>query len=86
MSRRDHRILHQVRHLLEHALPDQRARDAPATAARFGVELARDAIVPLAAIEDDEVLGEPLAVIIEVLDLDRAPGPPARRQEAMPVG
>ena len=85
-SRRDDRVLDQIRHLVEHALPDQRSRDASATAARFGVELARDAIVPLAAIDDDEVLGEPLAVIVEVLDLHRAPGPPARRQEAMSVG
>ena len=85
-SRRDDRILHQVRHFVEHALPDERPRDASAAAARFGVELARDALVPLAAIEDHEVLGEPLAVIVEVLDLHRAPGPPARRQEAMSVG
>ena len=85
-ARGDDRILDQVRHFFEHALPDQRPRDASAAAPAFGIELARDAIVTLVAIEDDEVLAKPLAVVVEALDLDRAPGPPAHRQEAVAVG
>ena len=66
--------------------PTSATRDAAAAAARLGIELARDAIVPLAALEDDEVLGQPLAVVVEALDLDRAAGAAAGRQEAMAVG
>ena len=57
--------------------------DAAAAAPRFAVELARDAFLPFAALEDDEVLGEPLAIVVEPFDLDRAAGAAARRQEAM---
>ena len=71
-ARRDDRVLDEVRHFIEHALPDQRSCDPSAAAARFGIELARDAIVPLVAIEHDEVLAEPLAIVVEVLDLDGA--------------
>ena len=53
---------------------------------RVRLELARDAIAALRVIEDDEVLGEPRAVLVEAADLDRAAGAAARRQEAMAVG
>ena len=39
-ARNHHRIFDQIRNLIQHALPDQRARDAPAAAARFALELA----------------------------------------------
>ena len=48
-------------------------------------ELAPDLLLALAAVEDDEVLEQPLLVVVEGLDLDRAPGPAARRLEAMTV-
>ena len=43
-------------------------------------------LVALAALEDDEILGQALAVIVEALDLDRAAGAAARGQEAVAVG
>ncbi len=59
---------------------------ASAAPPRFDIELAGDPFLPLAALEHDEVLGEPLAVVVEPLDLDRAPGAAAGRQEAMAEG
>jgi len=50
------------------------------------LELARNAIMALVAIEDDEMLAQSLAVIVEALDLDGATRTSAHRQEAMPVG
>ena len=40
----------------------------------------------LAALEHDEVLGEPLAIVVESLHFDRAAGAPAGGLEAVAVG
>src|SRR5215208_4680182 len=48
-------------------------------------ELAPDLLLALAAIEDDKILEQPLLVVIERFDLDRATGAAARRLEAMTV-
>jgi hypothetical protein len=42
--------------------------------------------VPLAALEDDEVLEKPRAIFVERADLDRASGPAARREKTVSVG
>ena len=62
------------------------AADAALQPLRLGVELAGDLVVPLAALEDDEVLEQPGAILVERADLDRAAGAAARRQEAVAVG
>src|SRR5215217_2681382 len=49
-------------------------------------ELAPDLLLALAAVEDYEVLEQPLLIIVEGLDLDRTSGAAAGRLEAMPVG
>ena len=85
-SRNHHRILDQIRDLVEHALADQRARDAPAAAARFALELTTNAIAAFGTVEDHEVLGEPLAIVVEALDLHGAARPARGGQEAMSVG
>ena len=59
---------------------------AAAEAPRVQLELARDAIAPLAVIEHDEVLGQPRLVFVEAAHLDRPAGAAARRQKAMAVG
>jgi hypothetical protein len=55
-------------------------------APRFDVELADDPVVALVAIQDDEVLGETLAVVVEALHFDGTAGAAARREEAVAVG
>ena len=62
------------------------ALTAAAQLARVRLELAADLRLALAAIEDDEVLEQPRLVVLERLDLDRAAGAAARRQEPMAVG
>ena len=62
------------------------AADAALQPLRLGVELARDLVVALAALEDDEVLEQPRAVFVERPHLDRAAGAAAGRQEAVAVG
>ena len=62
------------------------AADAALQPLRLGVELAGDLVVPLAALEDDEVLEQPRAVFVERAHLDGAPGAAAGRQEAVAVG
>ena len=71
---------------LQQRLPSCLARDAAAAAPRLAVELAGDAFLALGSLEHDEVFGEPLAIVVEPLDLDRAPGAAARRQKAMAEG
>ena len=85
-ARHDRRVLDQVGHLVQRLLPRRRDADPPAAAARLGVELAADAVVAFAALEDDEVLGQPPPVVVEALDLDGAPGAPAGGQEAVAEG
>ena len=83
----DRRILDEVGHFLQQRrLRGDEAADAAAQLARVRLELAPDLRLALAAIEDDEVLEQPRLVVVERLDLDRAAGAAARRQEAMAVG
>ena len=60
--------------------------DAALQPLRLRVELARDLVVPLAALEDDEVLEQARAVLVERAHLDRAAGPAAGREEPVAVG
>ena len=76
-------VFDQIRHLAQECLRHQVTRDAAASTPRFDIELAGNAIRTFIALEDHEVLGQPLAVIVEALDLDRAPGASAGGQEPM---
>ena len=83
----DRRVLDQIGHFVEQArLAVDGAADAALQPLRLGVELARDLVVALAALEDDEVLEQPRAVLVERSHLDRAAGAAAGRQEAVAVG
>ena len=53
---------------------DGRAVDAHAQSAGLELEVADDALAALVAIEHDEVLGEPRAIVVEGLHLDGAAG------------
>ncbi|MEZ5418790.1 MAG: hypothetical protein R2708_15815 [Vicinamibacterales bacterium] len=75
------RVLDEIRNLRQGLLPRRRHADAPAAPTRFGIEFPGDAVVALAAFDDDEVLGKAPPVVVEALDLDRPPGAPARREE-----
>ena len=66
--------------------PTRRGRDAAAAPAGLDVELAPDAALALAALEHDEVLGQPLAIVVEALHLHGPAGAAARGQEPVPVG
>src|SRR5207245_6320470 len=50
------------------------------------VELARNFVVALAALEDDEVFEQPGPVFVERAYFDRVPRPAAGREKAMSVG
>ena len=83
----DRRVLDEIGHFVQQpgvAVHD--AADAALQALRLRVELARDLVVALAALEDDEVLEQPRAVLVERPDLDRPAGASARRQEPVAVG
>ena len=83
----DRRVLDQIGHFVQQArLAVHGAAHAPLQPLRLRVELARDLVVALAALEDDEVLEQPRAVLVERPHFDRAPGAAARRQEPVPVG
>src|SRR5258708_37491187 len=62
------------------------AAHAPLQALRLRVELARNLVVTLAALENDEVLEQPRAVLVERSHLDRAACTAARRQKPVTVG
>ena len=85
-ARDHHRVFDQIGHFIEHALADQRSCHAPAAPPRFGVEFTGDAIAALAVIEHHEMLGEPFAIVVEILDLDRAAGAARGGQETMAIG
>ena len=81
------RILDEVGHFAQQRrLRGQLGADAAAEPARVRFELAPDLLLALAAVEDDEVLEQPLLVVVERLDLDRAARPAAGRLEAVAVG
>ena len=79
-------ILDEIRYFLQQRLTAGLSRHAATAPARLAIELAVDPVLPLAALEDHEVLREPLAIVVEPLDLDRAAGAAARGQEAMTEG
>jgi hypothetical protein len=87
VSRNDRRVLDEVGHFLKQR---RLRRDEPAHTgakfARMGLELATDPLLALGSIEDDEVFEQPRLIVVERLDLDRATGSPACRQEAVAVG
>ena len=60
--------------------------DAALQPLRLGVELARDLVVALLALENDEVLEQSRAVLVERSHLDGPPRPAAGRQKAMAIG
>src|SRR5207244_9266962 len=62
------------------------AADATAEAQDLRVELAGDLVVALAALEDDEVLEQPRAVLVERPHLDRPARAAAGRQKSVAVG
>ena len=83
----DRRVLDEVGNFVKQtgvAVDD--AADAALQPLRLRVELARDLVVPLAALENDEVLEQPRAIFVERSHLDRAAGAAAGRQEAVAVG
>src|SRR5688500_18516109 len=49
-------------------------------------ELALDARLPLAPVENHEIFSQAILIVLERLDLDRAAGAATGRQEAMAVG
>ena len=59
---------------------------AHAEASGLDFEVADNPLAALLAIEHDEVLGQPGAVLVEGLHLDRTPGSPAGRQKPVSVG
>ena len=62
----DRRVLDQIGHLVQQPrLAADDAADAALQALRLRVELARDLVVALAALEDHEVLEQPRAVLVE---------------------
>ncbi len=83
----DRGVFDEVRDLAQQrGLSREVGTDPAAKPPRVRFELTTDLLLALAAIEDDEVLEQPLLVVVERLDLDRAPGPAARGLEAMSVG
>ncbi len=83
----DRWVLDEVRNLLEQrGILAHGAADAALQALRFRIQLARDLVVPLAALEDHEILEQPRTILVERSHLDGAPRAAARRQEAMAVG
>ena len=81
------RVLDEIRHFLEQGrVQHRRVADAAAKAARLRFEAARDAILALLTIENDEMFAEPRGVVVEGAHLHRAPCPAARRQKAVAVG
>ena len=83
----DRRVLDQIGHLEQQpGLAVHGPADAALQPLRLRVELARDLVVALAALEDDEVLEQPRAVLVERPHLDRAAGAAAGRQEPVAVG
>ena len=66
-ARDDRWVLDEIGHFVQQAgiAVARRAADASLQPLRFRVELAGDLVVPLAALEDDEVLEQPRAVLVE---------------------
>src|SRR5438046_10352871 len=83
----DRRVLDEIGDFVQQA---GIAVDGPAHAAlealRLRVELARDLVVALTALEDDEILQETSAVLVERADLDGASRAAAGRQKPVTVG
>ncbi len=87
VARHDRRVFDEIGHFLqERRLCRDEAADAATELAGVRLELAPDLRFALRAIEDDEVLEQTALVVVERLDLDRAPRAAARRQEAVTVG
>ena len=60
------RILDEIGDLVQQAgVGMRRPAHASLQTLRFRVELARDLVVPLAALEDDEVFEQPRAILVE---------------------
>jgi hypothetical protein len=63
----------------------RRPADTPLQPLRLGIELTGNFVVTFRPLEDHEVFEQPGPILVERTHFDRASGPPARRQEAMPV-
>ena len=76
-ARDDRRILDQVRHFVQQSrLGADDAADAALQPLRLGVEFAGDLVVAFAALEDDEVLEQARAILVERSTLMARPARP----------